>query len=120
MAAMIAFTMAVPAEAAKPFGKLPKKPEGAEWAPDVRVINTLNYRADGQKGFLPAEYEQVFVIPADGGTPRQLTSGNFNHDSELSWSSDSNTLYFSANLNEDWEYDTRDPILYAVTWRMAR
>ena len=111
----IAFTMAVPGEAAKPFGELPKKPEGAEWAPDVRVINTLNYRADGQKGFLPAEYEQVFVIPADGGTPRQLTSGNFNHGSSLSWSSDSKTLYLAANRDEDWEYNPREAEIYAVS-----
>ena len=71
---LIAFTMPVAAEAARPFGELPKKPDGAEWAPEVRVINSLKYRADGQKGFLPAEYQQVFVIPADGGTPRQLTT----------------------------------------------
>ena len=111
----IAFTMAVPAEAAKPFGELPKKPEGAEWAPEVRVITTLNYRADGKQGFLPAEYEQVFVIPADGGTPRQLTSGNFNHGSSLSWSSDSKTLYLAANRDEDWEYDSREADIYALS-----
>ncbi len=111
----IAFTMAVPAEAAKPFGELPRKPEGAEWAPDVRVITTLKYRADGQQGFLPAEYEQVFVIPADGGTPRQLTSGNFNHGSSLSWSSDSKTLYLAANRAEDWEYEPLNADIYAVS-----
>ena len=48
----IAFTMPVAEEAAKAFGELPKKPEGAEWAPEVRVIDSLNYRADGHKGFL--------------------------------------------------------------------
>jgi dipeptidyl aminopeptidase/acylaminoacyl peptidase len=111
----IAFTMAVTAEAAKPFGELPKKPEGAEWAPEVRVITTLKYRADGKQGFLPAEYEQVFVIPADGGTPRQLTSGNFNHGSSLSWSSDSKTLYLAANRDEDWEYDSREADIYALS-----
>ena len=45
---LIAFTMPVAAEAAKPFGELPKKPEGAQWAPEIRVIDSLNYRADGQ------------------------------------------------------------------------
>ena len=110
----IAFTMAVPEEGAKPFGQMPRKPEGAEWAPDVRVIDTLNYRADGQKGFLPAEYDHVFVIPADGGTPRQLTSGNFNHGSSLSWSADSKTLYLAANRDEDWEYEPRESDIYAV------
>ncbi len=111
----IAFTMAVPAEAARPFGELPRKPEGAEWAPEVRVITTLNYRADGQEGFLPAEYEQVFVIPADGGTPRQLTSGNFNHGSNLTWSKNSQTLYLAANRDADWEYAPRESDIYAVS-----
>ena len=111
---LIAFTMPVAAEAAKPFGELPKKPEGAQWAPEVRVIDSLNYRADGHKGFLPAEYEQVFVVPSDGGTPRQLTSGNFNHGSSLSWSNDSSTLYLAANRDENWEYEPREADLYAL------
>ena len=112
---LIAFTMPVAAEAAKPFGQLPQKPEGADWAPEVRVIDTLKYRADGQKGFLPAEYRQVFIIPSDGGTPRQLTSGNFNHNSSLSWSADSSTLYLAANRDKNWEYEPRETDLYALT-----
>lgn len=111
---MIAFTMPVAAEAAKPFGQLPKKPEGADWAPEVRVVDTLKFRADGQKGFLPAEYRQVFVVPSDGGTPRQLTSGNFNHNSSLTWSADSSTLYLTANRDKDWEYEARRSDLYAL------
>ncbi len=111
---LIAFTMPVAAEAAKPFGELPKKPEGAQWAPEVRVIDSLKYRADGHKGFLPAEYEQVFIIPSDGGTPRQLTSGNFNHGSSLSWSNDSSTLYLATNRDENWEYEPREADLYAL------
>lgn len=112
---LIAFTMPVAAEAAKPFGNLPKKPEGAEWAPEVRVIDTLNYRADGREGFLPTEYEQVFVIPADGGTPRQLTSGDFHHGSSLSWSTDSSTLYLAANRRADWDYEPMEADLYALS-----
>lgn len=112
---MIAFTMPVAAEAARPFGELPKKPDGAEWAPEVRVINSLKYRADGQKGFLPAEYQQVFVIPADGGTPRQLTTGNFNHGSSLTWSTDSKTLYLATNHDEDWEYEPLQADIYALS-----
>jgi dipeptidyl aminopeptidase/acylaminoacyl peptidase len=112
---LIAFTMAVATEPAKPFGQLPKKPEGAKWAPQVRVIDSLNYRGDGHEGFLPAEFEQVFVIPSDGGTPRQLTSGNFNHRSSLTWSADSKTLYLSANRDEDPEYEPLEAELYALT-----
>lgn len=110
----IAFTMGVPAEGAKPIGTMPTKPEGAEWAPPARVIDTLAYRADGVQGFLPAEYEQVFVIPADGGTPRQLTTGDFSHGSSLSWSADSKTLYLSTNHEDDWQYNPLEGDIYSL------
>ena len=110
----IAFTMAVTAEAAKPMGKMPDKPEGAEWAPPVRVIDTLYYRADGVQGFLPAEYQQVFVIPADGGTPRQLTTGNFSHASSLSWGADSKMLYLATNRAEGWEYEPLESEIFSL------
>ncbi len=110
----IAFTMAVSAEAAKPMGKMPDKPKGAEWAPAVRVIDTLNYRADGVQGFLPAEYQQVFVMPADGGTPRQLTSGKFSHASSLSWGADSKMLYLATNRAEGWEYEPVESEIFSL------
>lgn len=110
----IAFTMPVAAEPAAAFGEMPDKPEGAEWAPEVRVIDTLNYRADGQQGFLPAEYDQIFVLPADGGTPRQLTSGDYPHSSDLSWSSDGSVIYFSANRIEAWDYQPVESDIHAL------
>ena len=115
----IAFTMPVAAQEAMPFGQMPKKPEGAEWAPEVRVIDSLKYRADGNKGFLPAEYEQIFVIPADGGTPRQLTRGDYSHRSSLSWGGNSETIYFSGNRNEDWQYEVRESEIYALNTNTA-
>jgi dipeptidyl aminopeptidase/acylaminoacyl peptidase len=111
----LAFTMPVAGESAKAFGELPKKPEGAEWAPEVRVIDSLNYRADGRQGFVPVEYQQVFVIPADGGSPRQLTKGKFSHRSSLSWTKDSATILLSANRSEDWEYQPLESELFALT-----
>ncbi|HZW59703.1 MAG TPA: S9 family peptidase, partial [Woeseiaceae bacterium] len=57
---------------------------------------------------------QLFVVPADGGTPRQLTSGPYNHDGRLSWSRDGRTLYFSANRSDDWQYDPLESELWSV------
>ena len=111
----IAFTMAVSSEGAKPIGNMPAKPEGAEWAPPVRVIDTLNYRSDGLQGFLPAEYAQVFVISSDGGTPRQLTKGDFSHRSSLSWGADSKTLYLTTNHEDDWQYNPFNADVYSLT-----
>ena len=82
----LAFFMRVP-EPPEPFVKPPAKPEGAEWAPPFKVVSRLVYRADGA-GYLKDGYSQLFVVPADGGAPRQLTSGPFDHRGRIAWSPD--------------------------------
>lgn len=98
----IAFSMAVKASK-NPLAIAPQKPEGAQWAPPVKLIDNLVYRADGA-GFLEHSFSHVFVVPSEGGTARQITQGDFNHQGPLSWTPDSQQLVFSANRNLDWEY----------------
>ncbi|MDH3440443.1 MAG: S9 family peptidase [Gammaproteobacteria bacterium] len=95
------------------LAKAPAKPEGAEWAPPVTVIDRLYFRADG-RGYLEPGFTHIFVIPAEGGTPRQVTSGDFHHGGEMTWSPDGETIVFSANRNDDWEYKTRNTDLWSV------
>lgn len=95
----IAFTMLVAGKPPK-FADEPAKPKGAEWAPPVTVIDTLPYRGDGAGYFEPG-YTHIFVIPAEGGSPRQLTSGDYDHDGSLSWSPDGSRIVFSANRVEN-------------------
>jgi acylaminoacyl-peptidase len=109
----IAFFMRVP-EQTKPFVELPPKPEGAEWAPEAKVIRKVTYRFDGQ-GYLKDGFRQLFVLPADGGTPRQLTSGPYEHEGPAAWSRDGRSLVFSGNRREDWEYHPVDSELYEVS-----
>ena len=66
----LAFSMFVESDS-KPLAAPPPKPEGADWAPPVKVIDKLPYRADGA-GYLDTGYSQVFVVSAEGGTPRFL------------------------------------------------
>ncbi|MCG8414065.1 MAG: S9 family peptidase, partial [Pseudomonadales bacterium] len=109
----IAFTMNVEFDA-KPFSiSLPEKPEGAEWSPAFEYITETRYQADGS-GILEPAYSHIFVVPAEGGTPRQLTSGNFNHRSSLSWTPDSSEILFSANRNENWALQTRESDVFAI------
>ena len=98
----IAFSMLVPNEP-EPFVRLPAKPDGAQWAEPAKVIRSLVYRADGQ-GYVKQGHHHLFLLPSEGGTPRQLTRGDFNHQGPLSWTPESGTLLFSANRNTDWEY----------------
>ncbi|MCP4078728.1 MAG: S9 family peptidase, partial [Planctomycetaceae bacterium] len=90
----IAFFMRVPATQ-KPFVAMPAKPAGATWAAPPKMITKLQYRSDG-RGFLKEGYSQLFVMSADGGTPRQITSGNFNHGGNICWTPDSSAIIFSA------------------------
>lgn len=108
----ISFSALVKGEGAT-LAKAPAKPEGAEWAPPVIVIDKIYYRGDG-RGYIEPGYSHVFVIPADGGTPRQVTSGDFNHTGQMTWSPDGQNIVLSANRNDDWEYKTRDSGLWSV------
>ena len=82
----IAMSMFVPREP-ESLASLPKRPEGAEWADEPHVIEDMIYRADGS-GFLEPGFTHKFVVPAEGGTPRRVTSGDFNHRGSTSWSAD--------------------------------
>ena len=108
----IAFSMLV-LSPAEPFAKMPPKPEGAEWAKPPKVIQKLRYRIDGP-GYIKDGYFHLFVLPAEGGTPRQITSGDFNHDGPQ-WTPAGSSLIFSANRHEDWEYQPRNNEIYEVS-----
>lgn len=108
----LAFSMLVADEPPK-LVKPPKKPEGADWAPPPKVITRLYHEADG-RGFLEPGHHHLFVLPADGGTPRQVTSGAFHHRETPSWTPDGRHLIFSANRNEDWEYEFINSEIYRL------
>jgi dipeptidyl aminopeptidase/acylaminoacyl peptidase len=108
----IAFTQLVPAER-EPLAKPPAKPEGAQWAPPVKVIDSVVYRADGA-GYLKSGYQHIFIVSAEGGTPRQLTDGNFNHEGPLSFTPDGGHIVFSANRGPDWERDPQESNVFSV------
>ncbi|UNY99439.1 S9 family peptidase [Zhouia spongiae] len=108
----IAFSMNI-AEKAPVIAKMPKKPKGAKWADAPRITDRLKHEADG-RGYIEPGYNHIFIIPSEGGSPRQLTSGNYNHSGNLSWSPDGKLIYFSGNRNEDWEYNYTNSEVYSV------
>ncbi len=95
----IAFAMRVPVDPPQ-MGKMPKAPKGAEWAAAPVVVDRVVYRNDGS-GTRPEAFYQLFVLPAEGGAPRQLTEGSYDHSGRIAWSPDSTQIYFSANRGED-------------------
>jgi dipeptidyl aminopeptidase/acylaminoacyl peptidase len=108
----IAFSMFVPTES-RSLATPPPKPEGAEWAPPVTVIESVQYRGDG-RGYLDPGNTQIFVLSADGGTPRQLTGGEYNHGGRLQWTPDGKSIVFAANRQDEWIYDPVESELWSV------
>ncbi len=108
----IAFSAFVPGKE-ETYAALPKAPEGAEWAKKAIYINELQFRNDG-RGFVKPGKTHIFVVPAMGGTPRQLTTGEFNHTSSLSWAGDGSKIYFSANRHDNHKMETRNSEVYSV------
>ncbi|MDA8526155.1 S9 family peptidase [Gammaproteobacteria bacterium] len=109
----LAFTMNVQASF-EPIAKSRAKPEGAEWAKKPITVTSTQYQYDG-RGIVEPAFRHVFVVPADGGSARQLTEGNFNHYGSLTWSPESDRIYFSANRSEDWELVSDEADIFSVT-----
>ena len=92
---------------------LPAKPAGAKWADSPVYIDGLRYRSDGG-GYLPHGFRQLFVVSADGGTPKQVTTGNYNHNGAFTWTPDSKGLLFSANHHEEGLYDPLNTEIHEI------
>lgn len=108
----IAFTMRVDSDPSDWRVSPPGKPEGASWTEAPKVVDRLNYRRD-RVGYVDDGYTHVFVVPAEGGTPRQLTKGDWNH-STAEWMPDGGSLVFSSNRVEDAEHIWRESEIYEV------
>jgi dipeptidyl aminopeptidase/acylaminoacyl peptidase len=108
----LAFLMRVPAKREPLKVKLPEPPKEASWAEPLKAIDKMVYRADGE-GYLPDAFAQVFVVPADGGSPRQLTDGNFDHE-DIAWSADGNEILVSANRHDNADVEPNDSEVHAL------
>ena len=108
----LAFSMFVEAPA-EPFAKMPSPPDGADWAESPDVVTQTYYRADGG-GYTEKGHSQLFVLDADGGTPRQLTDDPYDHGGAPVWTPDGETLLLSANRHDDHRLDPLNSEVYAV------
>ncbi len=109
----VGFTMLVPKKDTWNI-KMPARPDGAKWTENPRIIERMNYRRD-RIGFIEEGTRHVFVVTATGGTPRQLTSGDFEHGTAISFTPDGREILFSGLRTDDWEYQWRESEIYAVS-----
>ncbi|MDA8659325.1 S9 family peptidase [Luminiphilus sp.] len=94
------------------LAKRPSAPEGAKWADKPRVTDRLYHERDGS-GYVEPGFSHVYVVPAEGGTPRQVSEGNFHHR-KPEWRSDGQALFVTGNRSEDWQYDFRNSEVYTI------
>ncbi len=113
----IAFLSLVAVKARK-IGKLLEAPAGAKWADPPTVMDRLMYRFDGS-GYLKTGFTHLFVVPSEGGTARQVSSGNFQHGGpglgsggDPVWSPDSKSILLAANRRADHELEPLDTEIY--------
>jgi dipeptidyl aminopeptidase/acylaminoacyl peptidase len=107
----LAYLMTVPDDGLK-LGKAPDKPEGANWAKPLEIIDKVTYRTD-EGGYVKPGFDKIFMVDADGGAPRQLTFGAY-HDGPPEWTPDGRAIVFSALRNPEWELAGRDSEIYRL------
>jgi dipeptidyl aminopeptidase/acylaminoacyl peptidase len=117
----IAFSMFVP----KPNTwriDMPAAPQGARWAPAPKHITDLHYRQD-RRGFNRPGFTHLYLVPADGGTPRALTSGDWNVGARFDgiaggvsydFAPDGRTIYLTGYAEKEPDRNYRDSYIYAL------
>ena len=101
---------------------MPKAPEGAKWTKEPRVVDRLHFRQD-RRGYTESGYVHLFVVSAEGGTPRQVTSGEWSVGARFDqlagtvgwdWMPDGKTVVVEGLNERDADLRYRDSDVYAV------
>src|SRR5262245_24097007 len=108
----VAFTMLVPKRETWSI-RMPARPEGAKWIDAPRIVESLTYRADRQR-FIDQGLDQIFLVPAEGGTERRLTDGQFDYGGAFQFTPDGKEVIFSAGRGQNWEREYRQTDVWAL------
>jgi dipeptidyl aminopeptidase/acylaminoacyl peptidase len=114
----IAFRMHVPTRDPSWNIDLPRRPDGATWTEAPRIVTDLQYRRD-REGFRDPGFNHLFVVSAEGGAPRQVTSGDWEHGS-FDWMGDGERIVFESLRVEGAEHRYRESELYTVDLRTGQ
>ena len=78
---------------------------------DGRVVTSMRYKQDGRLAFQPhylsRQKQQLMLVDAGGGLPRQLTELDFDAGAPV-WSEDGRVIFFTGDERQDDELDTEN------------
>ncbi len=99
--------------------KMPEKPANAKWAEPPIVVTKLRWRSNGS-GLIRPGYSHIFIVPATGGSPRQISSGDYNHGGGqggggVAWTRDGKSILCAAERIPDADYSLEGPEIYSFS-----
>ena len=101
---------------------MPEAPKGAKWTGPPRVVQSLHFRQD-RRGFMEPGFRHLFVVPADGGTPRQITKGDWSIGARFDgldgavgwdWTPDGKTIIADGLADSTADMNYQNANLYAI------
>jgi dipeptidyl aminopeptidase/acylaminoacyl peptidase len=101
---------------------MPEAPKGAKWTGTPRIVQSLHFRQD-RRGYMDPGYRHLFLVPADGGTPRQITKGDFNLGARFDaldgavgwdWMPDGKTIVADGLADSTGDMNYRNSNVYSI------
>jgi acylaminoacyl-peptidase len=76
-----------------------KPPNGAAWGPPPNVVTRMRWRADKvpDQGLVQDGENHLFIVPADGGAPRRITTPGISVSGDPSWTPDGKAIVIAAH-----------------------
>ena len=93
------------------------RPDGASWTREPKDRRACRIQEGPGQGYIDTGWTHVFVVPAEGGTARQLTLRGVEPRRASLGAPDGSEIYFTSFREEDWDRpeNWQEGDIYAVS-----